>query len=93
MKVDELKKWLRNKSVKRWKRILLLMYDEGEPMSFDEIAEIIDADRANVYRLMKKLEIDGWVTYEKEKHNWILTHRGEETLFSLQKKGEIPTRE
>lgn len=94
MEIEELKKWLRDKSVRRWKRILFLMYDEGEPMSFDEIAESIGANRSSVYRLLKKLEIEGVIkSEEKKKHKvWILTNKGEMELFSLQKRDMIPTR-
>ena len=94
MKTEELQKWLKDKSVKRWKRVLLFMYDEGGPMSFDEIAENIGADRVGIYRLMKKLEVANWVVKSKEKpKKWILTNFGEESLFSLQKIGRIPKRD
>ena len=87
MKTEELQKWLKDKSVKRWKRVLLFMYDEGGPMSFDEIA-------VGIYRLMKKLEVANWVVKSKEKpKKWILTNFGEESLFSLQKIGRIPKRD
>lgn len=92
MKTEEYLKWLKDKSVKRWKRVLLFMYDEGGPLSFDEIAESIGADRSGIYRLMKKLEASNWVVKSKKKpKKWILTNNGEESLFSLQKIGRIPT--
>jgi len=95
MKIEELRKWLKNKSVRMWKRTLLLLYEEGEPLSTDEIARVIGVNKGSAYKVLRKLEVSYRIKSKKVNNRltWNITDYGTEQIRNMQKKGLIPVRE
>ena len=93
MAIIEIQKWLRDKSIRIWKRSLFLLFDAGS-MSFDEIAKIIGANRVSVYRTLKKLEVSCTVKSKKKNNKllWAITDYGEDQIRKMQKEGMVPSR-
>lgn len=95
MNLEELRRWLEDKTVTRRIRVLVLLFEEfGDGLSFDEIALDINADRSGVYRLLHHLKIEGLVKYKKEDKifKWSIRELGENRVCSLRKKGLAPIR-
>jgi predicted transcriptional regulator len=93
MKRKDLRKWLRNKSVRMWKRTLLLLYEEDGPLSTDEIAEVIEANRSSVYNVLRKLEVSYRVKSKKANNRvtWTISDYGTEQIRNMQEKNLIPS--
>ena len=89
MTLEELRKWIRNKNVRIWKRSLYLLYEDG-PLSLSDISTDLDSDPSGNERQLKKMAINHWV--KREKHKWYITETGVNKVEAYQKFGTMPSR-
>ena len=66
MTLEELRKWMRNKNIRIWRRALYLLYEDS-PLSLSNISIDIDSDPSGNERQLKKMEIDHWVKRKNHK--------------------------
>ena len=95
MNTKELKKWLKNKDFRAWRRMLLLLCETGDLMNSPEIAFILGMDRSSAHRTLKKLQIDRQVKLTitgNNRMNWSITNHGEKQVRDMQKRGLVPKR-
>ncbi|PNX49793.1 MAG: hypothetical protein BV457_00485 [Thermoplasmata archaeon M9B1D] len=89
MTLEELRKWVKNKQIRIWRRALFLLYSDGS-LSLSEISYDLNADRSGVERQLKKMAIDHWV--RRKNHKWEITDTGITKVKNDQKYGSMPTR-
>ena len=88
----EIRAWLKDKSVRSWKRSLYLLYRHGGQMGARDIALTVDGNISSVWRTLKKLELSGLVKSIKKnnKVTWIITDYGIREIRRIQKNGFMP---
>ena len=97
MKVEEIKRWLKNKETRIWRRALLLLCETGKPMTNREVGGMLGIQRTSAWRTLKTLQIHSKVKSEKKKKQntilWKITPYGIKEVRELQEKGLLPKRE
>lgn len=95
MNVEGLKKWLKNKDVRIWKRILLLLCETGKPMTNKKIGIALGVRRTSTWRTLKKLRVTHQVNSEKKDNvtMWSITPAGKKEVRKMQKKNLLPKRD
>ena len=95
MRVEDMKKWLRDKDVKIWKRILLFLCEVGSGKSTYDISCPLGIRRTSTRRTLLKLRVDHQVHNEikDKKELWRITKPGVKRVRSMQKKGLLPERD
>lgn len=93
MKIEEIKKWLKDKSVRMWKRALFWLCDVGEPKLVGEVGVALGVKRQSAYRMLRRLEIHHYVKSEKKSNRliWNVTERGKREIRKMKKKGLVPS--
>lgn len=95
-RVERIRKWLRNKNVRQWRRVLLLLYAQGEPMHTQGIADMLQASHGTIYKVLRKMVISGSVKEIRERKKgkvvltWELSDHGQKELRRCQKNKIIP---
>jgi len=90
MNKEDIRKWLKNKDVRVWKRALYLLYEEDELLNM-EVATTIAADQRGVRRVLTKLQLDSLVEFKKDRR-WHITPQGIKKVEHDQKRGDMPIR-
>ena len=95
MSIEELKKWLKKKEVRTWKRILLLLCETGESLPGRDIASAVGIHRPSAWRTLKILQIHSQVKPEMKKNTmyWHITPRGRKDVRRWQETGFLPRRD
>ena len=83
----QIKRWLREK--KRTRLKILFLLSQWKWWSTTDLELELNRDHKNIWRSLKKLEIDGYVMHENRK--WGLTDRGLKTVDNLIDVGLIPS--
>ena len=88
----KIEKWLKNKNVKAYKRVLYRLYKYGAPMSTLDIASDIQGNKSSVWRTLRHLEVDSAVKSIKKRNRvtWMLKPRGEKEVRRMIKGKRIP---
>jgi len=93
---NQMMMWLRNKNVKQWRRVIFLLYQDGEQLRTCDINTTLRASHTSVYKVLKKLEIGSYVRCKRlvEKGKvalgWSLTNLGEKEVVRCQRSNIIP---
>jgi len=95
MSIDDLKKWLKNKKVRTWKRAILLLCEVGHPMTNTEVARALGIHRASSWRTLRTTQIHYQVKPEMKKNKmfWEITPKGVNNVRKLQEIGLLPRRD
>ena len=93
--IENMNKWLQNKDVRIWKRIMLLLCEVGSRMSTYNISHSLGIRSTSARRTLLKLRVDHQVHNEKKdkKELWRITKPGVKRVRSMQKKGLLPERD
>ena len=95
MNVEELREWLKNKEIRIWKRVMLLLCETGKPMSTREISVALGIRRSSALRTLKKIRVDHVIGNEikNKKELWSITRTGQILVRRMQKKKLLPERD
>ena len=95
MDIEEIRKWLKNKEIRIWKRVMLLLCETGKAMSTREISVALGIRRSSALRTLKKIRVSHQVDNERKnkKELWSITKPGKNLVRKMQKKKLLPERD